>query len=222
MVTKPEDNERLSEVKLILQGLQQNGIDRPIATATTSEPKDSTTALESLTKRHTRGVSAQKRRLGAFALATIAAGAVVMTATEMFFKYWPAPPTDQSATSPGPASATLPPKPVVKAAVATDSTFVVPAPPSPATANAKKMMDRGKIKAARELLLQPFLASTHDGAWLIARSYDPRYLATIVSPDAPGNREKAAEWYSRWRDIGAQNGVPMDDAHLRRLIQSLD
>ncbi len=84
------------------------------------------------------------------------------------------------------------------------------------------MMDSGKIKAARELLLQPFLASTQDGAWLIARSYDPKYLATVVLPDAAGDKEKAAEWYGRWRDIGAQNGAPMDDAHLRRLIESLD
>jgi hypothetical protein len=182
MVTKPEDDERLSEVKLILQSFQQNGADHPLAATTSNKPKHNASALDSLTKRQTRGVSAQKKRLGAFALATIAIGAVAMLASEMFIKYWPADPASQ-----------------------------------PATAS-----DSGKIKAARELLLQPFLASTQDGAWLIARSYDPNYLATVASPDAAGDKAKAAEWYGRWRDIGARNGVPMDNAQLRRLVESLD
>jgi hypothetical protein len=219
MVTKPEDDERLSEVKLILQSFQQNGADHPLAATTSNKPKHNASALDSLTKRQTRGVSAQKKRLGAFALATIAIGAVAMLASEMFIKYWPADPASQPAT----ASATPPPP--VRAPVqtaATSAAAVAPAPPSPAVTSAKKMMDSGKIKAARELLLQPFLASTQDGAWLIARSYDPNYLATVASPDAAGDKAKAAEWYGRWRDIGARNGVPMDNAQLRRLVESLD
>jgi hypothetical protein len=219
MVTKPEDDERLSEVKAILQSFQQNGADHPLA-ATTNKPKYNASALDSLTKRQTRGVSVQQKRLGAFALATIATGAVAMLASEMFIKYWPADPAGQPTT----AGATPPPPPV-RAPVQTAATAaaaVAPAPPSPAVTSAKKMMDSGKIKAARELLLQPFLASTQDGAWLIARSYDPNYLATVASPDAAGDKAKAAEWYGRWRDIGARNGVPMDNAQLRRLVESLD
>ncbi len=220
MVTKPEDDERLSEVKLILQSFQQNGSDHPLAATTSNKPKYNASALDSLTKRQTRGVSVQQKRLGAFALATIAIGAVAMLASEMFIKYWPADPASQPAT----ASAAVPP-PAARAAVQTAGTSVAavaPAPPSPAVTSAKKMMDSGKIKAARELLLQPFLASTQDGAWLIARSFDPNYLATVVSPDAVGDKAKAAEWYGRWRDIGARNGVPMDNAQLRRLVESLD
>ncbi len=216
MVTKSEDDKQLSEVKQILLSFQRNGADHPVAATAINQPRNSASALESLTKRQTRGSSAQKKRLGAFALATIATGTVVMLATEMFFKYWPVPPSSQ------PAATATAPRPAVKAAAVTAATAALPAPPSPATVNAKKMMDSGKIKAARELLLQPFLASTQDGAWLIARSYDPNYLATVASPDAAGDKEKAAEWYGRWRDIGARNGVPMDDAHLRRLVESLD
>jgi hypothetical protein len=99
----------------------------------------------------------------------------------------------------------------------------VPAPAplrSPAIANAKEMMDAGKVSAARALL-QP-LASTQDAAWLIARSYDPNYLATVKSPDVPGDKEKALEWYRRWRDIGAQNGVMIDDGRLKRFIETLN
>ena len=83
-------------------------------------------------------------------------------------------------------------------------------------------MDAGKIMAARGLLQQPTLSSSRDAAWLLARSYDPNYLATIKSPDASGDKEKATEWYRRWRDIGALNGVPMDDVRLKRLIETLD
>jgi hypothetical protein len=220
MVTKPEDDERLSEVKLILQSFQQNGSDHPLAATTVNKPKPNASALESLTKRQTRGASAQKKRLGAFALATIATGTVAMLASEMFLKYWPADPTSQTATASAPV-----PLPAARGAVQTAVPSVAaapPAPPSPAVTSAKKMMDSGKITAARELLMQPFLASTQDGAWLIARSYDPNYLASVASPDAVGDKAKAAEWYGRWRDIGARNGVPMDNAQLRRLVESLD
>ena len=84
-------------------------------------------------------------------------------------------------------------------------------------------MDAGKIVAARgpAACANP-LSTSQDGAWLLARSYDPNYLATVKSPDAAGDKEKATEWYRRWRDIGALNGVPMDDVRLKRLIETLD
>jgi hypothetical protein len=91
-------------VKLILQSFQQNGADQSLTATTLNTPKKGASALESLTKRQTRGASAQKKRLGALALATIATAAVGMLASEMFFKYWPAGTTNQPAT----ASATMP------------------------------------------------------------------------------------------------------------------
>jgi hypothetical protein len=156
----------------------------------------------------------------------------------MFLKYWPASSTGEPATARAgqpvaaggtTGSSALPAKPAAtgthsagKAAAGAATAVVPPAPPDPAIANARQMMDSGKIKAARELLQHPSLSSSQDGAWLIARSFDPNYLATTSSPDAAGHKEKAAGRYRRCRDIGAQNGVPMDDNHFRRLIETLD
>jgi hypothetical protein len=50
MVAKQEDDETLSEVKVILQGLQQLGAGHP-ATVTANEPGSNVTKLESLTNR---------------------------------------------------------------------------------------------------------------------------------------------------------------------------
>jgi hypothetical protein len=92
---------------------------------------------------------------------------------------------------------------------------------NPILENARQLMDAGKIAAARKLLLQPSLAASQDAAWLIARSFDPNYLATLQSPDAKADKVQAEEWYRRWRDIGARNGAGMDDARLKRLIDAM-
>ena len=77
------------------------------------------------------------------------------------------------------------------------------------------------IAAAREMLLRPDLAASQEGAWLLARSYDPSYLATIQSPDASADQQQAEEWYRRWRDIAVRNGMVMDDLRLKRIINSM-
>ncbi len=258
MVANQEDDEKLREVKAVLQSLSQIGSDRFPAAGGPSEFGQNATTLESLTNRRnvsqTPGQPArpgpgskeiantrpsrQKNRLGAFALATIAGGTVLVLATDMFFKYWPASPTGRPTAAVGAVNSTPLPavapravasgsaspasagQPVTQAPVAAPA--VPPSPPSPAIASAKQLMDAGKIVAARGLLQQPTLSSSRDAAWLLARSYDPNYLATIKSPDATGDKEKATEWYRRWRDIGALNGVPMDDVRLKRLIETLD
>jgi hypothetical protein len=83
------------------------------------------------------------------------------------------------------------------------------------------LMDTGHIIEARRLLLRPDVAATQDGAWRLARSYDPNYLAGVALADATSDRAQAAEWYRRWRDIGAGNGMVMDDLHLKRIIDSM-
>jgi hypothetical protein len=105
-----------------------------------------------------------------------------------------------------------------------------PAPPvsaapdprlNPALENARRLMDAGHIVAARKMLLQPALAESQDAAWLIARSFDPNYLATVQSADATADKAQAEEWYRRWRDIGARDGAGMDDARFKRLIDAM-
>ncbi|MGO9484448.1 MAG: hypothetical protein ACLPX9_07675 [Rhodomicrobium sp.] len=184
-----------------------------------------------------------QRRLGALALATMAGGTVLLLAADMALKYLPAaaPAGKPAITSVPvliPAPASLPPLPAeapratAKEAAQTPAPAVPhappapqappPAPPSPAIANAKQLMDAGKIVAARDLLMRQSLSTSQDGAWLLARSYDPNYLAAVKAPDAAGDKEKAAEWYRRWRDIGARNGAAMDDVRFRRLIETMN
>jgi hypothetical protein len=249
MVAK-QDDERLREVKAVLQSLSQIGGDRPPAVSATGETGHNVSTLESAGRRsvsRTPGSASneasRKRRsqkqLGAFALATLAGGTVLVLAADLFFKYWPAPAPETSrsiaftpvTSSPPVAAAARAVAPVSGSPAGTAQpsaqlpvvAAVIPAtPPSPAIASAKQLMDAGKVVAARGLLQQPTLASSQDAAWLLARSYDPNYLANIKSPDASGDKEKAAEWYRKWRDIGAQRGVQIDDVHLKRLVETLD
>lgn len=279
-----DEHEELREVKAVLQSLSKISSDRLPAGAS-GDGEHNVITLESLNRGSApqgtgqgravpkKGGGVHRKQLGAFALATLAGGTVLVLATDMFFKYgmpsiqqgspampvaaagsppasigtmraaYPSqtpasiaqPPTSPFATAtvsaappstPAPAAtAALPAKaPVAVAAqpqVAVPAAIAAPSgPPSPAIASAKQMMDSGKVAAARGLL-QP-LANSQDAAWLLARSYDPNYLATVKAPDAPGDKEKAFEWYRRWRDIGAQNGVMIDDARLKRLIDTLD
>jgi len=86
---------------------------------------------------------------------------------------------------------------------------------------ARRLLDSGQIAAARQILEQPALAGMQDGAWLIARSFDPNYLKTIAAADASPDKAKATEWYRRWHEIAGRNGVVMDDARLKRIIDSM-
>lgn len=249
MAANQEDDEKLREVRAVLQSLSQFGANRlPVTSETRAVSARgrlaSRRSLAQTPGANPKGASGKqqshRRQLGAFALATLAAGTLLVLSADLFFKYWPTPASSGVTTvSTSPVNATPPvaapvPARAVSAAPANPASAwqpvtqpavieaAPPAPPSPAIANAKKMMDAGKVVAARGLLQQQSLASSRDAAWLLARSYDPHYLATVKSPDASGDKEKAAEWYRRWRDIGAQNGVPMDDVRLNRLIETLD
>jgi hypothetical protein len=187
---------------------------------------------------------AHGKRLGGLALATIAIGTVIVLAIDLFFKYWPAPPPSSQAAQTGskagppmagnagtglsatgiPITAGQPAKPQTAgdggttppANAAPDPRIV-----NPVLENARKQMDAGHIAAARKMLSQPALAASQDAAWLIARSFDPNYLATIPSADATADKGQAEEWYRRWRGIGARNGAGMDDARFKRLIDAM-
>jgi hypothetical protein len=185
----------------------------------------------------------QGRRLAALALAMLAAGTVIVLAGDLFLKYWPSLPSNRpaAAISGGVTSAVVTAEragakistptlrietsqPVPQADTIDDrpvSSAVNAVPANPDIVNAHRLMDSGHIVAAREMLVRPDLAASQEGAWLLARSYDPNYLATIQSPDASADKRQAEEWYRRWRDSGARNGMVMDDLRLRRIINSM-
>jgi hypothetical protein len=271
MAPEHDEDKKLRELKAVLRSLQRLGDDPPPAAGNNLHPTG--TALESLVDRRDtseppsgrakepasfragngladRNFVADKRpvqgrRLGAFALALIAAGTVMVLASDLFFKYWSASPTrkqaaavnigaSSSAPKPGPAEAkiSVPGLPIetrqpAKQLSAVDGEAALPVdtaptlPVSPIIGEARQLMDGGHIATARELLLQPTLAASQESAWLLARSYDPNYLATVQSPDATADKRQAEEWYRRWRDIGARNGMVMDDLRLNRIIDAM-
>jgi hypothetical protein len=185
----------------------------------------------------------QGRRLAALALAMLAAGTVLVLAGDLFLKYWPAfqsgrPEPAASGGDAAPvvvterAGATIsaptwpietgqPVQPAGANEERTESSPVATAPPNPDIISAQQLMSSGRITAAREILVRRDLAASQEGAWLLARSYDPNYLATVQSPDASADKRQAEEWYRRWRDIAARNGMVMDDQRLKRIINSM-
>jgi hypothetical protein len=231
MPGKRAEDRKLKDVKAALRSLQRIDLNSPAPVELRREQPEA------------KKSPAQGRRLGAFALALIAMGTVIVLASDLFFKYWPAPvagrqtvDTDNKARAPaggdaGQANVTsgLPVKNNQPARPQSppESRTVPPAGAAPGPRilpileNARQLMDAGHIAAARKVLLQPALAASQDAAWLIARSFDPNYLATVQSADATADKGQAEEWYRRWRDIGAQNGVAMDDARLKRLIDAM-
>jgi hypothetical protein len=98
---------------------------------------------------------------------------------------------------------------------------VIELSPEAAILRAQRLMSTGHVIEARRLLSRRDVVATVDGSWRLARSYDPNYLASLPSPDALGDKALASEWYRRWRDIGAHNGLKMDDMRLKRLIDSM-
>jgi hypothetical protein len=181
----------------------------------------------------------QGKRLAALALAMLAAGTVIVLAGDLFLKYWPTISSSRPAaigggdisgvatteragakiSIPVPIETSQPVLPTGTSADRAASSAGVPTPPD--IVNAHELMDSGHIAAARDMLLRPDLAASQEGAWLLARSYDPNYLATIKSPDASPDKRQAEEWYRRWRDIGVRNGMDMDDLRLKRIINSM-
>jgi hypothetical protein len=221
-----EDDKNLREVKAFLKNLSQIGTDRFSGASTIDGKAQNLTRTSRTPASMARGREPSRgMRLGALGLATLAGGAILMLAADLFFKYWPGPPLDTAINSSPPAAA------AVTAQVArqgsedgagTAGLNIPLAPPSLAVASAKQLLEAGSVAAARGMLQQRALASSQDAAWLLARSYDPNYLATIKSPDAPADKEKAAEWYRRWRDIGVERGVEIEDTRFKRLIETLD
>src|SRR5215469_16883606 len=231
MPWKQNEDQKLRDVRAALRSLQR------------IEPDTSPQIDVQHLKPDASKSPAQSRRLGALALATIAMGTVIVLAIDLFLKYWPAsPPSKQAAEisltpSPSAAGNAAPGLPAAAIPMKTDQPVKLQTAPASGTAppanaaldpriiqvldNARQLMDAGHIVQARKMLSQPALAASQDAAWLTARSFDPNYLATVQSADATADKGQAEEWYRRWRDIGARNGVAMDDTRLKRLIDAM-
>jgi hypothetical protein len=204
------NDQKMREVKAFLQRLQR--LDEESLSLTGVATAIARHEVEPRSFRALSSVRSPKFPIG---LVLIAASALAFFAGDLGFKNWL---VKSDGILPRNAEASL--------AISSSSADVVSEArgemsATAAVGNAQRLMDAGQIIAARRLLLRPDVAVTQDGAWRLARSYDPNYLAGVPSPDASSDKAEAAEWYSRWRDIGAANGMTMDDLHLRRIINSM-
>ena len=68
-------------------------------------------------------------------------------------------------------------------------------------------MAAGRILAAREQLLRLAPEDTTDVAWVLTRTYDPNFLATIPVTDAVPNVNEATRWYQTWYAVAVKQGL---------------
>ena len=125
-------------------------------------------------------------------------------------------------------------RPAVAASIdATASATPKPAPvaPSPPSAPppardlldlARDLVQAGHIAQARAVLLAANTADQPAAALLLARSYDPNFLATLPGADAGPDIVQARQWYTRWYEIASSQGAVPQTMRLDLLLRSLE
>jgi hypothetical protein len=95
------------------------------------------------------------------------------------------------------------------------------AAPASTVAVAMRLMNTGRVQAAREQLLGIAAGDSADAAWTLARSYDPNFLATVPTADARADIGEAERWYRVWYAIAVRQGLVADSVSLERIINSM-
>ena len=96
-----------------------------------------------------------------------------------------------------------------------------PSRPKAATEVAQDLLARGQVQAARKQLLGSVSDGTADVAWMLARSYDPNFLAAIPAADAGPDIEQATRWYRAWYAAAVTQGLVPNSVSVERIIGSM-
>jgi hypothetical protein len=96
-----------------------------------------------------------------------------------------------------------------------------PLAPRPAMAIAQELLKKGRVQAARKQLLGLVSGNTADVAWMLARSYDPNFLAAIPAADAGPDIEQATRWYRAWHAAAVAQGLVPNSVSVERIIGSM-
>jgi hypothetical protein len=194
---------KLSEIRAVLQRLQ-----------TFSAEPDSV-GLQRETSRTDKSVAIVAGRVPA-AIALTMSGAFALLGL-VWLTYSP---TSRSAA---PAAATTSPQglaiPPVEASVSPPA--LRPSRPRAATEDAQGLLARGHVQAARKQLLGSVSEGTADVAWMLARSYDPNFLAAIPAADAAPDIEQATRWYRAWYAAAVSQGLVPNSVSVERIIGSM-
>jgi len=127
--------------------------------------------------------------------------------------------------APAPAAATAnaspkaPAIPPVEASVSPPA--LRPSAPKAATDIAQGLLARGQVQAARKQLLGSVSEGAADVAWMLARSYDPNFLAAIPAADAGPDIEQATRWYRAWYAAAVTQGLVPNSVSVERIIGSM-
>ncbi len=123
----------------------------------------------------------------------------------------------------------LPNSPLGQNQAATTATGGIAAAPAPlkpeeeaaALNEARGLLSRGDVAAARSRLKGSSPERSANLALLLAQSYDLNYLRTLPKADSPANKAEAERWYRTWYDMAARSGLEMDSERFQRIIKSL-
>jgi hypothetical protein len=86
---------------------------------------------------------------------------------------------------------------------------------------AQDLLSKGQVQAARKQLLGLASGGAVDIAWMLARSYDPNFLATLPRADAAPDIEQATQWYRAWHAAAVTQGMVPSSVSVERIIGSM-
>jgi len=202
-VDRPQIDPKLSEVRAILQRLQ----------TFSAEPDNTELQRDTGTPLH---FVAMGRRPAAIALTVAGVCALAGLA-------WLTNPPVGRSVAPAAATANASLKggaiPPVEASVSPPA--LRPSRPRAATEVAQDLLAAGHVQAARKQLLGAASEGTADVAWMLARSYDPNFLAAIPAADAEADIEQATRWYRAWYAAAVTQGLVPNSVSVERIIGSM-
>src|SRR5262245_25051001 len=198
---RPRTDPKLSEVRAVLQRLQ------------TFSAEPDKVELQEETSRNDKSL-VTRRAQAAIALAI--AGAFAFLGL-VWLMYSPASRTAAPATAnASPKGPVIPP---VEASVSPPA--LRPSRPKAATEVAQGLLAGGQVQAARKQLLGSASEGAADVAWMLARSYDPNFLAAIPAADAEADIEQATRWYRAWYAAAVTQGLVPNSVSVERIIGSM-
>jgi hypothetical protein len=225
-VSRARDEKKLAEVKAVLERLQRISADGsgdlPAHEAEIQTPKPDGPQA---------GTGASQTRGNPGLLVAAAGGALVLMAVAGFvtWRSTSEAPRTGAALNLGDErdrhTAALP-KPAVTLPTVPSPAAIAPAPPPDSAdvgllGQAEKLMEAGKIRDARLLLLDGLADRSPEAALMLARSYDPNHLRSISAADAGPDVAEAERWYRVWHANAVASGLRMEPERLDRIIRSM-
>jgi hypothetical protein len=221
------DDPSIAEVKAVLDRLQRISRKPQAAGAQTDEDDDAAASAEGgrfpapVSMASLMSQANASRLVNARVLITslVAAGAVVIVVAIIW-----RPAAVETPQPPAPASQNPAPvavRPTPPQAAGKEASKEAERIPGAALQVASDLIEKGQVRAARDVLLRGTPQESADLAWLLARSYDPNYLVTLRAADAAPDVGQATRWYRTWYDIAVRQGLVADSVSLDRIIRSM-